>query len=257
VHTFHYGRYDQARGRQFDLEGRFCRIASNLIAVSEAQRRAIIARYALDPLRIATIPNGVRFTAPTPAQVAQHRTELGLSASDTVVGCIAVLSEQKGVAYLLEAARNLAPRYPDLRFLIVGGGPLEAHLRQQASELGLGSRIVFAGWRTDAAQFLPLFDVWVMASLWEAMPMALMEAMAAGIPIVATDVGDNRSIVADGRCAVLIPPASAGAIESAVSSLLDEPEQARAMAGRAAARYRDAFTTAHMVAHYERLFEGR
>ena len=209
IHTFHYGNYAGARGRQIELEHRFCRLASNLVAVSEAQRRSIIDRYRLDPSDIVTITNGLRYTQGS-CDGANPRVALGLGSEDVVVGCTAVLSEQKGVTYLLQAARLLADRYQRVRFLIVGGGPLEASLRAEADALGLGDRVVFTGWRTDAPLLLPLFDVWVMSSLWEAMPMALLEAMAAARPIVVTEVGDNRAVVADGACGLVVLAARSG-----------------------------------------------
>lgn len=254
IHTFHYGNYSAVQGRQFELERRFCRWASDLVAVSEAQRRAIIDRYSLDPARIRTITNGLRYE-PGPTDVAASRAELGLTPDDVVVGSVAVLSEQKGVTYFLQAAQALAGRYPHVRFLIVGGGPLEAPLRAEARALGVADRVLFTGWRTDAQRILPVFDVWVMSSLWEAMPMALLEAMAARRCIVVTDVGDNRLIVDGGTCAHIVPPRDAAALANAIGSSLDCPEEARARGERAMRRFQTHYTSAHMVHAYERLFE--
>ena len=253
IHTFHYGNYAAVKGRQIELEQRFCRLASDLVAVSEAQRQSIIARYRLDPSRIITITNGLRFT-PGDGDVAARRAALGFAPEDVIVGCVAVLTVQKGVTYLLQAAKLLAERHPRVRFLIVGGGPLEQSLRAEALALGLGDRIVFTGWRTDAQQLLPLFDVWVMSSLWEAMPMALIEAMASGRRIVVTDVCDNRAIVEEGACGVLVPAKDAAAMAEAVDAVLAHPEDARARSERAMARFHSHYTTGHMVSVYERLF---
>lgn len=255
VHTFHYGNYAAVQGRQIELERRFCRFATDLIAVSEAQRQSIIDRYALAPHRIQTITNGLRFQA-TAGSTVDRRTELGLAPDDVVVGCLAVLTEQKGVTYMLQAARLLRDRAPRVRFLIVGGGPLEKGLRAEAEALGLGDRIVFTGWRTDATALLHVFDVWVMASLWEAMPMALLEAMASRRAIVVTDVADNRRIVGDGACGRVVPPKDPQAIADAVAWLIDHPSEARAMGERAAQRFHAHYTTGHMVSAYERLFAG-
>ncbi len=255
IHTFHYGRYDTVQGRQIELERRLCRLADDLVAVSEAQRQSLLRRYALDPARIQTITNGVRFDPPSAESVASARAGFGLGPSDRVVGCIAVLSEQKGISYLLQAAAALAPRFPRVRFLVVGGGPLESRLRSEATALGLSDRVTFTGWRTGASGLLPLFDVWVMSSLWEAMPMALVEAMAAGVAIVTTDVGDNRSIVGNGNCATIVHPSDARALEHAIATLLEHPDRARAQAARATERYRALYTTSHMVARYEALFD--
>lgn len=254
MHTFHYGNYKAVQGRQIELERRFCRRATDLIAVSEAQRQSIIERYELDPARIITVTNGLRYVAADPADTARLRVELGFGEDEAIVGAVAVLSEQKGITYLLQAARPIMQRHPRARLLIVGGGPSEAALRAEANALQLDGRVIFTGWRTDAQRYLPLFDVWIMPSLWEAMPMALVEAMAAERRIVVTDVGDNRAIVADGTCAVVVPPRDPAALAAAVSETLTDPEAAAARARRAACRFASMYTAAHMVSAYERLY---
>ena len=256
IHTFHYGNYVAVQGRQIELERRMCRFASALVAVSDSQRHAVLARYELDATRIVTITNGLRYT-PGTDDAAAMRAAVGLRPDDIVVGCVAVLTEQKGVTYLLQSARLLADRYPRVRFLIVGGGPLEASLRAEAQALGLRDRVLFTGWRTDAQLLLPLFDVWVMSSLWEAMPMALLEAMASRRAIVVTDVGDNRQIVDDGACGLVVPPRDPAAIAAAVTTLLDRPDHGRALGVRAMHRFNEHYTASHMVSAYERLYASR
>ena len=256
IHTFHFGNYDAPITGWMRAEGWMVRKATGLVAVANAQKRSIVQRYLIPESRIHTIVNGVAGAAAAddPAARARKRAEFGLAPDDLVVGCVAVLSRQKGITHLLQAVPAIIRRHPRVRVLIVGGGFLEADLRREAAALGLGDRIVFTGWRPDGVQILPVFDVFVMSSLWEAMPMVLLESMAAALPIVVTDVGENRDIVDDGRCGVVIPPANADAIARGVGQLLADPGAAREMGLRARARFESHFTIRRMAAEYEALF---
>jgi glycosyltransferase involved in cell wall biosynthesis len=257
IHTFHYGRYGELQNRQMTLERMFCRAATQLVAVSNAQRQSIIKAHRLRAESIVTILNGVEEQPeadPVQARL-QARADLGLAPDDVVVGCVAVLSIQKGITYLLQAAAKIAGRAPHVKFLIVGGGPAEKALKSEAETLGIGSRVLFTGWRPDGRRLLPALDIFVMSSLWEAMPMALLEAMAARRAIVVTDVSDNRSVVENGACAVLVPPGDAGAIADALQTLVNDREMAVAMGERAYRRFAEGFTTGRMVSEYEALYE--
>ena len=257
VHTFHYGNYDALNDLQTRVEAFFCSRATRLIAVSETQRRAIINRHGVRPDRITTLVNGVapnRFVDDD-AKRARIRTELGFAPADIVVASVAVLTKQKGISYLLDAARLVADRNPRVRFLIVGGGPLEQSLRLQASDLRLGGSVVFAGWREDAAAILPAAELFVMPSLWEAMPMVLLEAMSARRPIIVTDVGDNRRVVADGQCGVVIPPRDARAIADAVLQFASDSEGARRVGTAARQRFDREFTMDRMIERHRSLYQ--
>ena len=257
VHTFHFGNYGPGvEGKMMVAERWFCRAATQLIAVSDSQRDSIERYHGLPAGSMMTVLNGV---PPTPSldtqAIIRRRSELGFTETDVIVGCVAVLSRQKGVTYLLQAAGPMMQRDPRIRLLIVGGGPNENALREEAKALGIASRVVFTGWRNDATSFLPLLDVFVMSSLWEAMPMALLEAMAAGRPIVVTDVADNRAIVDGGRCAMVVPPKDPQAIADAVTALTLRPADARELGEKAGRRFQERYTTRHMIAAYERIFE--
>jgi glycosyltransferase involved in cell wall biosynthesis len=258
IHTFHYGNYPYDNARYMFAERVFSRAATELVAVAEAQRQALIKYHRLDPATIITLPNGVRdnaFFAERDATRRRKREELGLPLDATIVGTIAVLSEQKGVQYLIDAAKLVHERMPGVLFVVAGDGKLRESLTQQAAAAGLGETMRFIGWRQDVGELLLAFDIYVMSSLWEAMPLALLEAMAAGRPIVVTDVGDNRRIVLDGQAARVVPPADGPAIATAVIELLEHPEQALELAARARARFESRFTIAKMVAAYEQLYQ--
>jgi glycosyltransferase involved in cell wall biosynthesis len=256
VHTFHFGNYDNlGKSRAYAAEAYLSRFASRLIAVSEAQRASIIRHHHLDGDRIGTIVNGV-VPRPTPNRCASSckRAELGFAPTDIVVGTIAVLNEQKGVAFLLRAIRQLLDAGSPAKFLIVGGGPCEAALRAEAQTLGLGPNVVFTGWRQDAGELLQALDVFVMSSLWEAMPMALLEAMAAKRAIVVTDVGENRRIVEDGECGVVVPPRDAEALAAGMTTLVRDRQLRERLGDAAHLRHHAHYSVDRMVAAYEDLY---
>lgn len=254
VHTYHFGNYPLPSRRMMAGERMFSRFASQLVAVSDVQRQSIVKHHGID--RIDTIVNGVTANPflDDGRTAAAKRAELGIAPDEIVVGGIAVLSRQKGVTFLLQGARPILDTHPRVRFLVAGGGPLLDDLRAEARALGLGDRVIFTGWRQDNLELLNTLDIFVMASLWEAMPLALLEAMAARRAIVVTDVGDNRRVVDDGGCGLIVPPGDPVALGGAVSRLLDRPDEARAMAARGLARFQTHYTTHRMVREYEAVY---
>jgi glycosyltransferase involved in cell wall biosynthesis len=260
IHTYHFGNYPYANRRYMTIERVFSGAAHQLVAVAEAQRQTLIAQHRLDPGHIVTVPNGVRdlpFLADAGAVRARKRQELGIPADVPVVGSIAVLTEQKGITHLLRAARGIVDLVPAARFVIVGDGALKDALMQEAVALGLADHVLFTGWRADVGELLMAFDVWVMSSLWEAMPLALLEAMAGARPIVVTDVGDNRRVVQDGRVARVVPAGDADSLRTAILELLRNPDEATALGLRARGRFEERFTIARMVESYEALYAAR
>jgi len=258
AHSFHYGNYPYAEKKRMVMERMLSRPAKALIAVAEQQRGAIIKHHGVNPDRIQVIHNGVQ---PNPhandaAQRAKARAEFGIADDEVVVGTIAVLSRQKGVTHLLAAARQVLNSHPKARFLIVGGGPLEQALREEAKGYDFGDRVIFTGWRKDVPLILPAFDMFVMSSLWEAMPLTLLEAMAARLPIVCTDVGDNRNLVGNGECARVVPAADAGALADGIKLLLADRELAKKLGEAGGRAFQARFTVGHMIAAHEKFYEN-
>lgn len=256
VHTFHYGNYPYARRRHMLLERVLCKRSDALIAVANSQREAVIRQHNVQAERVGLIYNGVRSNPfiDKPGVRAAKRAELGLTTDDLVVGSVAVLSEQKGVTYLLRAACDVLARYPATKFVIVGGGPLEDKLKEEAGSLGLDRSIKFTGWRSDVAEILTALDIYVMPSLWEAMPLALLEAMAASRPIVVTDVGDNARFVGQGEFGLVVPPRDVPALARAICDLISEPNRLVELGARASGHYEQNFTVEHMVRAYEKVY---
>jgi glycosyltransferase involved in cell wall biosynthesis len=254
MHTFHYGNYPYQSARRMALEGFFSRRCDAPVAVSNAQRAALV-RYHRLPDDMRVIWNGVPANPHLGAPGVREnlRREFGFTPDTMVVGTVAVLSEQKGLPFLIEGARDVCAKHANARFLIVGGGhgDQESRLRRQAEELGIADRIVFAGWRPDVQELLMAMDVWVMSSLWEAMPLALLEAMSAARAMVVTDVGDNARLFTPDVSGLLIPPRNGAALGRAVDALLNDPQRRAALAAAARREFEQKFTVPQMLKSYE------
>jgi glycosyltransferase involved in cell wall biosynthesis len=170
------------------------------------------------------IPNGVT-VGPLPGDAASRaaRARLGLPAEAFVVGIVARLSAQKAHHVLFEAFAILRRSRPQARLVVVGGGPREQELRALAAGLGLGDTVQFTGILRDVPDVLPAFDVSCLSSVHEGVPMAVIESMASGIPVVATDCGALSDMVVDGVNGYLVPVRDAQALADRLGRLADDP----------------------------------
>ena len=150
------------------------------------------------------------------------RAELGIGEHELVVGTVANFRKQKDYPNLLAAVQLLARRGLAVRFVAVGQGPLEAQTRALAEQLGVAQRVIFTGVRTDATRVMAAADVFTLASKWEGLPVALMEALALGLPVVATDVGGVGEALRNGEDALLVPPSNAVALADALQRVLGD-----------------------------------
>ena len=190
----------------------------------------------------------------TPDEVRSARSALGLPADGLVVGTVTRLMPSKGNQYLVEAARRVLDRRPDVHFCIVGEGELQDELESQAEALGLGDRLRFPGFARDVGGAFAAFDVVVFPSLWEGTPLTAFEALAAGRPIVASDADGLVDILQDGRDAVFVPKRDSGAIAEAVLALLDDPARRDAL-GIEARATGAVYDIGAFVRKMERLYE--
>jgi glycosyltransferase involved in cell wall biosynthesis len=177
------------------------------------------------------IPLGHARATPASRQVA--RDALGIEAGSLLIGSVGRLVGLKNHRLLIEQMPSLLPRFPNLRMVLIGGGPLEQELRELAISLGMADRVMLTGPRSDVAALLSAFDVFVLPSLTEGLSIALLEACSAGLAIAASDVGGNSEIVLDGTTGRLFPPADASALLSVLGELLADAGL-RARLGRAA-----------------------
>jgi glycosyltransferase involved in cell wall biosynthesis len=253
VHTFHFGDYPNLAFKKLATESVCCRIADALVTVSDDQRGRILNSFRLRPAKIRTVLNGVDTISPC-HQRDRFRDEFGIPQNARVVGTIGLIHKQKNYPVFLEIARRIIKADPNVYFVIIGRGILEKEMKKLARAKGIGDNVVFAGIREDATDVIQIYDVFLLASLWEAMPMVLLEAIAAGLPIVATDVGENSKIVAHGKNGFLTAVDDIAAITKYLNRLLKDDTMREAFGHYGQKRFNKHFSSRVMVSNYERLY---
>jgi glycosyltransferase involved in cell wall biosynthesis len=169
----------------------------------------------------------------SPEEVAEARAALGIAADTIAVGTITRLMPSKGNEFLVAAVPAMVARHPRVRVFVVGEGELLPALEAQARALGLGDRIVFAGFQRDVARVLSALELVVFPSLWEGTPLTVFEALAMGKPIVATDADGLKDVLTDGVDAIVVPRRDAGRLAEGVSILIERPDLAARLAAGA------------------------
>ncbi len=198
------------------------------ISVNAQDRQRAIATGVTSPDRIVTVLNGIDVEPFLTARPAPLRAEIGLPTDALLIGATGRLATQKGFEYLIRAVPLLVAAEPRAHVILVGDGELETDLRALIAELDLQDRCHLLGFRQDVPALLASFDLYAQPSLWEGLSISLLEAMAAGKPIIATDIIGNREVVRDGITGRLVPPADPPALARALLQLIGDP----ALAGR-------------------------
>ena len=209
-------------------------------------KRAVTLRHGIDVERVAA----------ERAHRAEVRAEFGIGADEFVVVTAANFRPQKDYPNLLGAARLLADRDVAVRIVAIGQGPQEAEMRALHDVLGLGDRVILTGFRDDATRVMAACDAFTLASKWEGLPVAVMEALAIGLPIVATNVGGMAEELHDGVDALLVPPGDSAALAAAIERVATDPELCDRLGAAAAARAPEfgvTRTVAEIEATYERV----
>lgn len=197
---------------------RFC---DRMIVVARAVLEARQRKWKIPAARMAYIPNSVdpaRFDFEAPREAL--RVECGVPTDGPLVLCVGSLLPVKGHAYLIQAAARVIALFPDVTFALAGGGGLEDDLVRQAQKEGVSDRFLFLGYRDDVEKLLKAADVFVLPSMREGTSIAILEAMAAGTPVVATDVGGNPELIMDHETGLLVPPRSPEALADAIGTLI-------------------------------------
>ena len=206
--------------------------------------------------KMTLIPNGVRIppAAFDSAGRERLRNEFGLPMNAPVLGTVGRIVAAKGYEYLLEALVIVRRAYPDARWIAIGDGDQRADLSDRACVAGLSDAVVWAGRRSDIDDLLCAMDVWVMSSVREGLPVALLEAMAVGRPIVATDVGGIPEAVRDGREGLIVPAGDPGALARAIGRLLGDPAEGQRLGRAARARAESDYSIATVAGRIERVY---
>lgn len=243
-----------------------CTLADCVMVNAEAIKRQLVSE-GYSAARVAVIRNGVelsRFRDCSPHRQLHRR--YGLPPEAPLIGVVGRLNRMKGLEDFLHAARRIISAIPAARFVIVGSGNTSTdtspgedtyleELRRLAADLGLADRVIFTGFRPDIPTLLPGLTISVLPSHSEGLSNALLESMAAGLPVVATDVGGTREAVTDGQTGLLVPPHEPDAVASSVIRLLRDPERAARLGYAGRARIHDEFSMSKMVAATEGLYQ--
>ena len=249
------------------------RAAHKVLVNSEAIKEHILTTSGIPAEKIVVVRNGL-ITSEDEADgcnlnghrhpaVAERRRapreeicqELGLGSDAKLVGMVGRMEPVKGHRYFVEAAAQVAREHPNAHFLLVGDGQLQEEIRQQAASLGIADRLHLLGYRKDAARIVTGFDLSVLASLHEGLPNTVLEAMAAGVPVVATAVGGTKELITEGETGYLAPPADADTLAHCISWALAHEEERTRFAASARVSVRSNYGMSRMVSEMERLYD--
>jgi L-malate glycosyltransferase len=251
VHGYH--------GASADISYRLACLFANLWAtrvISVCQTEYdILVKFGMNPTKLMMIYNGV----PTPildrSKVTSLANQFNLDPiTQTIIGTVARLSEAKGLTYLLQAFARVAKDKLNLRLVIAGVGELEQQLKQQAQDLGIADRTIFAGYINDLPELMSLFNFFVLPSLQEACSLACAEAMAQKKAAIGTTIGGIVEQIADGKTGFLIPPKDIDTLANRIQYLLDRPELVEEFARNGRQRYEEYFALDRMLIKTENLY---
>jgi glycosyltransferase involved in cell wall biosynthesis len=233
-------------------------LTTRALAISKPVRDYMVQTRKIQPVILDTFFCGVPLSqlhTPSPAETKSARDALGIAPDEKVVCAVGRLDPLKGLTFLLQAASRILKKRPRVRFLIVGDGPDHSALVLRAQQLGLGDRVVFAGYRRDVPTLINLSDVFAIPSLSEGGPITLLEAMQMRKPVVATPVGLISEVLQDGESGFIVPLKDPDQMAQKILVLLDDPELARKM-GEKGWQLSQGFDMSHYVRRLEEIYRS-
>jgi len=261
VHTYHgFGFHDRqpplVKALYVLLERLCARFTDVLVFVSRSNVAYAAAHGITRPEDAVLIRSGVALAGlPAPVDAAKLKMSAGVGMHKPVVISIGNLKPQKNAGDFVSAAKLVAAGSPEARFVFIGDGPQRGALEAKAFTAGLEGKVLFLGWRRDAAQWLAAADVFVMTSLWEGLPRALVEAMRSGLPSVCYATDGVTDLIQDGVNGYLVEPGDHAALAARVSELLNDAPRRKALGDAAAASIGPEFDIDGMVRSQEALYE--
>ena len=226
---------------------------SHTVAVSEAIKRELESKKIFPQGKTTVIHNGID-PGLFASQRGLSRKTLGIPEDIPVIGAVARLEPAKGIKYLLEAAYLIDKDYQPVYFLIVGDGPDRESLRQQAAMLGIDDKVIFYGFSSQIPSLLPVFDIVAIPSLREGLPIFCLEALAAGRPVVASDVGGLPEIISHGKTGLLATPGDAQSLAQSLLLLLKNRELAASLGCRGKEMVVQNFTCSRMIERTKEIY---
>jgi glycosyltransferase involved in cell wall biosynthesis len=231
-----------------------CRMATCVLANADAVRTQLV-RDGYDANKLAVIRNGIDLPRlDRRERGGRIRQELGIAEDSPIVAVLGRVNDMKGIEYFLDAVPSILSSYPKAQFLVVGDGPARETLESYARNKGLGRAVIFTGARMDVPEILKEVSISVLPSLSEGLSNVLIESMAAGVAVVATDVGGNPEIVDDTVTGLLVPPRDAGQLARSILFLLKNPEYAARMGSAGRERIQCRFSMERAVHETQQLY---
>ncbi len=229
---------------------------TRVLAVSEEVASSLERSGLSKKTRVVTLTNGIptELVRQEACNLKELREELKIPLGNLVVGTVAVFSTQKRLTDWLEVARKVIEQRDDVTFVLVGHGPEEDRLRARARELGLLEKVLMPGFRPDGRRVMAMFDVYLMTSEFEGLPVALLEALALARPVVSTSVGGIPEVVEDGREGFLSPVGNVEGLASSVLNLLEDKKLREHMGNQGAEKVEKEFHLKHRISEVERLY---
>ncbi|MBL9162701.1 MAG: glycosyltransferase [Planctomycetaceae bacterium] len=225
------------------------------IGVADAHAAHLVSNEGFPAAKVNTIYNGVDCDRFVPQDASEVRRELGIAVGAPVVGILAALRPEKNHELFLAGAKSIREAVPEAEFVVIGDGPQRAELEGLAAELGLANAVHFVGSRSDVPALLAACDVVALTSHNEASPVSILEALACGVPVVASDVGSVRETVVDGETGRLFPAGDQAAFVDATVALLQSPAERRRLGAEGRRRVVARWSLDAMVRGYEQLIE--
>jgi glycosyltransferase involved in cell wall biosynthesis len=227
-------------------------VPARVVTTGEIIRKHLIERLGLNADKVVSVPTGADVSRFHSGDRAEVRKRLGLSGDEPIVGIVATLRSWKGHRFLVSAMGD--PRLAAARLVIVGDGPQDKSLREQAAASSAASRVTFAGQQQDVAPWLQAFDVFALPSTGnEGVPQALMQAMAVGLPVVSTAAGAIPELVRNEETGLVVPTEDAAALAGAIARLIDDRELAARLGTAGRAHISKSFTSNAMLDRMEKI----
>ena len=257
MHRFEDHKQERNYRLFFWLDRLTMRLTTKIIAVSKAVNDYLVRWHKINPRKIVVMYNGIDIDKfKNNGNGKDFSREFNLNDRFTTVGFIGRLVEVKGLSYFLEAVDKVVRKRKEVQFLIIGDGPLEEKLKKEVNDLRISEHVIFTGFRQDICEILAVLDIFAMSSFSEGLPTAVLEAMAAGKPVIATNVGGVPEMVAEGDTGILAPPRDAESLAEAILELLESPEKRRAMGEKGRRRVMEYFSIEKMVERYEEFYDS-
>jgi len=256
IYTKH-GRNPIRNKRELLLRRFLSYMTDKIVAVSDDAGNVAINDEKINPEKVVTIFNGIDIDRyQTNIDVASKKHEIGLSDDDFVIGIVARLSPEKDHNTLLDAFHIVLDNVDQsVKMVIVGDGILREELEQKAKSISINDKVIFLGERHDVPELLAIFDLFALSSITEGISLTLLEAMATGLPVVATNAGGNTEIVLDNQTGFIVPPKDPNRMAEAIMTIIKNNDMANQMRERGKDRVSKKFSLETMRDQYEQIYQ--